>query len=46
MFLETLDELQSALKVLNNEDQMDMLETLITGRRLRDISDLPFDLAI
>jgi hypothetical protein len=41
-----LNELQSALKVLNNEDQMDMLETLITGRRLRDISDLPFDLAI
>lgn len=41
-----LNELQMALKALNNEDQMDMLETLITGRRLRDISDLPFDLAI
>ncbi|MEW6649246.1 MAG: NgoMIV family type II restriction endonuclease [Chloroflexota bacterium] len=28
------------------EDQMSMLETLIEGRRLRDISDLPFDLLI
>jgi len=25
---------------------MDMLTTLIEGRRLRDISDLPFDLAV
>jgi hypothetical protein len=41
-----LNELQLALKALNNEDQMDMLTTLITGRRLRDISDLPFDLAV
>lgn len=29
-----------------NEDQKDMLDTLVDGRRLRDISDLPFDLAI
>ncbi|MDY0092718.1 MAG: NgoMIV family type II restriction endonuclease [Candidatus Vecturithrix sp.] len=28
-----------------NEDQLDMLNMLIEGRRLRDISDLPFDLA-
>jgi len=28
-----------------NEDQMDMLRVLVEGRRLRDISDLPFDLA-
>ncbi len=28
------------------EDQKDMLNTLIEGRRLRDISDLPFDLLI
>jgi hypothetical protein len=41
-----LNELQSALEALNNEDQIDMLSTLITGRRLRDISDLPFDLAV
>jgi hypothetical protein len=41
-----LNELQLALRTLNNDDQMDMLTTLISGRRLRDISDLPFDLAI
>jgi hypothetical protein len=41
-----LHELIAALQELNNEDQMDMLDTLINGRRLRDISDLPFDLAI
>jgi len=28
------------------EDQKEMLNTLIEGRRLRDISDLPFDLLI
>lgn len=28
-----------------SEDQLEMLETLITGNRLRDISDLPLDLA-
>lgn len=28
------------------KDQLDELEMLIAGRRLRDISDLPFDLAI
>jgi hypothetical protein len=41
-----LPELKNALIEANNDDQMDMLETLISGRRLRDISDLPFDLAI
>ena len=41
-----LPELKNALIESENEDQMDMLETLISGRRLRDISDLPFDLAI
>ncbi len=40
-----LPELQIALKQLGNEDQMDMLQVLVTGHRLRDISDLPFDLA-
>ncbi len=29
-----------------SEDQLDMLNGMIEGRRLRDISDLPFDLAI
>lgn len=41
-----LPELEHAIKEINNEDQADLLKTLIEGRRLRDISDLPFDLAI
>ena len=41
-----LYELRQALEELDNEDQLDMLNTLIESRRLRDISDLPFDLAI
>jgi hypothetical protein len=40
-----LPELQQALTETANEDQSDMLKMLIEGRRLRDISDLPFDLA-
>lgn len=41
-----LHELIAAVRDISNEDQMDILETMIAGRRLRDISDLPFDLAI
>jgi hypothetical protein len=41
-----LPELTEAIREMNNEDQMEMLQTLVQGRRLRDISDLPFDLAI
>ncbi len=41
-----LAELQGTLQQLGNEDQLDMLTMLIEGRRLRDIGDLPFDLAI
>ncbi|RLC91539.1 MAG: restriction endonuclease [Chloroflexi bacterium] len=40
-----LPELQESIAEIENEDQMDMLMILIDGRRLRDISDLPFDLA-
>lgn len=40
-----LHELQEALAELKNEDQQEMLDTLVEGRRLRDISDLPLDLA-
>ena len=39
-----LPELTSSVKESGNEDQWDMLDTLISGKRLRDISDLPFDL--
>jgi hypothetical protein len=40
-----LPELKSAIGKSRNEDQMDMLANMIEGNRLRDISDLPFDLA-
>ncbi len=41
-----LHELKSAIEEINNIDQLDLLMSMIEGRRLRDISDLPFDLAI
>jgi hypothetical protein len=41
-----LPELKKALEDQKNEDQLDMLLVLIEGERLRDISDLPFDIAI
>ncbi len=41
-----LYELQGALEDVGNEDQREVFHTLLEGRRLRDISDLPFDLAI
>jgi len=37
--------LESA-KELNNEESLEILNMMVQGRRLRDISDLPFDLAI
>lgn len=40
-----LPELQEAVEESGNESQLEMLEAMIDGRRLRDISDLPFDLA-
>jgi hypothetical protein len=40
-----LPEMQQATAEIENEDQMNELMMLIQGRRLRDISDLPFDLA-
>lgn len=42
-----LDELKTVCRALPScEDQADMLLTMIDGDRLRDISDLPFDLAV
>ncbi len=41
-----LNELKNAITTINDESQLDMYKTLVEGRRLRDISDLPFDLAI
>ena len=42
-----LDELQTICSSLPScEDQADMLFTMVDGNRLRDISDLPFDIAV
>ena len=40
-----LPELVQAVEAVS-EDQSDMLRTMIDGNRLRDISDLPLDLAV
>jgi len=41
-----LNELLETVNKIDNQDQLDILQAMIDGRRLRDISDLPFDLAI
>jgi hypothetical protein len=41
-----LYELIESAKKLNNEAVLELLDTLVDGKRLRDISDLPFDLTI
>jgi hypothetical protein len=41
-----LTEMEQTLKELNNQDQLDIFETMVEGKRLRDISDLPFDLSV
>ena len=41
-----LHELRKAIIDLDNEDQKDILDIMVNGGRLRDISDLPFDLAV
>lgn len=41
-----LPELQQAMKEHGNDDNVESLNTMIEGRRLKDISDLPLDLAI
>lgn len=41
-----LFELLQAAKDGNHDDSLELLQTLVKGRRLRDISDLPFDLAV
>lgn len=40
-----LYELQTALNEVGDDSSRDMLDLMIRGKRLRDISDLPFDLA-
>ncbi len=41
-----LHELIDAVQKIEDESQLDMLNILVEGKRLRDISDLPFDLAV
>lgn len=41
-----LYELVEAVKFVQAEDAMEMLDILIEGKRLKDISDLPLDLAV
>lgn len=38
-------ELQAALKELGPNDASDLLSVMVEGKRLKDISDLPLDLA-
>ena len=41
-----LHELQVTLKTLGMDDAADLLAVMVNGRRLKDISDLPLDIAI
>lgn len=41
-----LYELIRAVKEVGSEDANDLLDTLVKGKRLKDISDLPLDLAV
>jgi hypothetical protein len=41
-----LPELQKTIESSKQEDSIEILKTMVEGRRLRDIADLPFDLAI
>ena len=41
-----LNELVEAVNDVGAEDSKELLKILITGKRLKDISDLPLDLAV
>jgi hypothetical protein len=41
-----LHELQATVKALGMDDAMDLLAVMVNGSRLKDISDLPLDLAV
>ena len=41
-----LYELREALVDQNREETLELLDTMIEGKRLRDVSDLPLDLTI
>lgn len=41
-----LPELERAVEIVGNDESQTLLKTLVEGDRLRDISDLPLDLAV
>ena len=41
-----LPELLNSLEVLRMDDQLELLLTMVNGKRLKDIADLPLDLAV
>jgi NgoMIV restriction enzyme len=41
-----LHELQETVQDLGMADAVEMLTIMVSGRRLKDISDLPLDLAV
>lgn len=41
-----LPEMINAVKALGYEDAEELLQTMIGGKRLRDIADLPLDLVV
>ena len=41
-----LDELSESVADLGNSEAQDMLAIMIEGKRLKDIADLPLDLAV
>lgn len=46
MYHFALYELMCAVKEVGSEDAVETLETLVQGKRLKDISDLPLDLSV
>jgi hypothetical protein len=41
-----LRELKEAIERIGSEDSSELIRTMIEGNRLKDISDLPLDLAV
>ena len=46
MYHFALPELQQAVEAVGSDDAKEMLETLVQGKRLKDLSDLPLDLCV
>ncbi len=41
-----LKELEQAIEAIGAEDSAELIDNMIRGNRLKDISDLPLDLAV